>query len=267
MNEELIKKIVCPYDHNQLVFHAGHAFECEQCKRQYPINEDGIADFLPDNLRGKEWKGKPPEQRAETLAVAKTWQPGLRHWNPGVLINLLRFGEGTGRRLDAEAGMTLLDVGCGGNAQGNVNTDVYIPEPLPKNFVLATAELLPFADSSFDIVRSAYVIEHNLYPTEMLQEHLRVASKIVKTYTDNSDWLGAVALRLLNTGYIFHDEHYFKWSKEYFANILHRMGVAGKVVVFNASPSLLIKMTALLGKLPRLGPIFYRDLYVEIYKK
>ncbi|MDP3014136.1 MAG: hypothetical protein Q8M92_07845, partial [Candidatus Subteraquimicrobiales bacterium] len=83
---------------------------------------------------------------------------------------------------------------------------------------------------------------------------------------DNADWVGAIVLRVLNTGFIFHDEHYFKWSKEYFSNLIDRLGFEGKVRLFNSSPSLIVRFIALLGRLPRLGPVFYRDLCVEIVK-
>ena len=61
--------------------------------------------------------------------------------------------------------------------------------------------------------------------------------------------------------------HNFKWSIEYFQNILNRLNFRGKVEVFNTSPSILVKMMSWFGKLPRIGIVFYRDLYAEIYKK
>jgi len=263
LNKILVSKLACPYDHQPVVLRRNSYFKCKKCKRHYLIRERGIPDFLPDNLRSQGDDDFGGSVRKKSIE----WQPGLRYWNPGFLANILRIGQGTGRLLDKKSGETMLDVGCGGNAQGDVNADIYIPDPIPENFVLASAELLPFRDNSFDVVRSAYVIEHNLFPTEMIKEHFRVCKKTVKTYTDNSDWMGAVILRILNTGFIFHDEHYFKWSKEYFTNILNRLGLRGKVVTFNTSPSYLVKAVSLLGVLPRIGVIFHRDLYVEIYKK
>ncbi len=264
ISKALSKKLVCPYDHHHLILRGNNYFECKKCKRHYPIRKEGIPDFLPDNLRSY---GKDCDSTGLVTEKTEKWQPGLRYWTPGLLTSILRIGRGSGRLLDKKSGVTMLDVGCGGNAQGDVNTDIYIPNPIPKNFVLASAELLPFQDNSFDIVRSAYVIEHNLFPIEMIKEHFRVCEKIVKTYTDNSDWVGAIILRILNTGYIFHDEHYFKWSKEYFTNILNRLGLEGRVTTFNTSPSYLVKAVSFLGILPRIGVIFHRDLYVEIYKK
>lgn len=270
MNEEIIKKLACPYDHSEIFLHTGSYFECEKCHRHFPVKKDGIVDFLPDNLRCVAAREGDLSGAAGGSFLENTgkWRPGLRYWIPGFLaktVSSLRC-RGTGRLLDRQAGMIMLDVGCGGSAQGDVNVDVYIPQPIPKNFILASAELLPFKDNSFDIVRSAYVIEHNLLPTEMIKEHFRVSSQMVKTYTDNSDWVGAIVLRILNTGFIFHDEHYFKWSKEYFSNLIDRLGFDGTVSLFNSSPSLIVKLLALLGRLPRIGPVFYRDLYVEIVK-
>jgi SAM-dependent methyltransferase len=224
-----------------------------------------VADFLPDGLRGYE-KIKDLGIITETMENTGRWRPGRRKWTPNFFVNLIRFGMGSGRVVDKKVKKTLLDVGCGGKAQGDFNVDVYIPDPLPKNFVLASAELLPFKNNSFDIVRSAYVIEHNLFPTEMIKEHFRVCKDTVRVYTDNSDWLGVLVFRVLNTGSIFHDEHYFKWSKEYFSNLIDRLGFNGKVWLFNSSPSVIIKLFSLLGCLPRVGPIFYRDLGAEITK-
>lgn len=266
MDPKIINKLICPYDHSRIILKDNSYFECEKCQRHYPIRKEGVADFLPDSLRSRGEVENSVELAAKNAENTGKWRPGLRYWTPGFLANIIRFGKGSGRLSDKREGMTMLDVGCGGSAQGDFNVDVYIPNPLPQNFILASAELLPFHDGSFDIVRSAYVVEHNLYPAEMMKEHFRVCKKIVITYTDNSDWLGLIVFRILNTGSIFHDEHYFKWSKEYFSNMIDRMGFKGKVWLLNSSPSFIIKTIALFGKLPRIGPIFYRDLGVEITK-
>lgn len=266
---ELRKSFVCPYDHHKLLFQSiggvGKKYECVECKREYPlINE--VPNFLPDGLR--EWTSQQQfssGNKAQSEKALGKWRPGFRGWSPSTFIRLLSFGKGEGRLRSRSKGI-VLDVGCGDVAKGDVNTDVYFPSPLPVNFVLSTAERLPFKDNSYDVVRSGYVIEHNLYPTEMIKEHYRVCKKRVEIFTDNSDWLGVYAYRLLNVGSIFHDEHYFKWSIEYFRNILNRLNFKGKVQVFNTSPSILVKMISLFGKLPRIGVVFYRDLYVEIYK-
>lgn len=253
------KMFVCPYDHHDLKKHTlrkKDSFQCSFCNRQYPII-NGIANFLPDGLR--EWTEKKDKP-------VSGWKPGLRGWSPSAPIKVLSFGIGEGRLEPRQTG-TILDVGCGDIAKGDVNIDIYVPKPLPQNFVLASAELLPFKDNSFDTVRSAYVIEHNLFPVEMIKEHVRVCKKRVEIFTDNSDWVGIYVYRFLNTGSIFHDEHYYKWSMEYFKNILNRLNYKGKVELLNTSPSIMVKMISLLRKLPRIGVAFNRDLYVQIYKK
>lgn len=264
-------KFVCPYD-NEIPVRLKKTgkesfYECKECHRHFPII-NGIVNFLPDGLR--EWitiqNNRTNKKVQESNDFSGKWKPGFRGWRPNWFVKLLSIGSGEGRITSSHRGI-VLDVGCGDIAKGDVNTDIYIPSQIPNNFVLATAELLPFMDNSFDIVRSAYVIEHNLYPTEMIKEHFRVCKKRVEIFTDNSDWLGIYVYRVLNAGSIFHDEHYFKWSKEYFGNILNRLNIKGKVKVFNTSPSLLVKFLSLFGVLPRIGVAFYRDLYVEIYKK
>jgi uncharacterized protein YbaR (Trm112 family) len=267
MNNVFLKNLVCPYDHAKVNFvnksSTKKFYECELCHRQYPIIKE-TPNFLPDGLR--EWTLRQNHKINLFTVVPGQWKPGFRGWHPSFLTRILSFGFGYGRP-EKNNNVIVLDVGCGDDPKGDVNVDIYIPSLIPNNFILASAELLPFKNNSFDIVRSAYVIEHNLSPIEMIKEHFRVCSKKVEIYTDNSDWFGIIIYRILNIGSIFHDEHYFKWSKEYFINILNRLGLKGKVIVFNLSPSFLIKMTSLFGKLPRIGNIFYRDLYVEIYKK
>jgi len=267
MNVSIIKTLACPYDHTRVDFVnrslVKKFYECGLCHRQYPLVKN-IPNFLPDGLR--EWTAKQNFSLCHSTFAAGNWKPGFRGWCPSFIAKILSFGFGAGRP-DRDNNVSVLDVGCGDDPKGDVNVDVYIPSTLPKNFILASAELLPFKNNSFDVVRSAYAIEHNLFPIEMIKEHFRVCSKKVKIYTDNSDWLGIIVYRILNMGSIFHDEHYFKWSKEYFINILNRLDLKGEVIAFNSSPAFLVKMISFFGRLPRIGNIFYRDLYVEIHKK
>lgn len=51
-----------------------------------------------------------------------------------------------------------LDIGCGNNSKGSVNIDIYLPDRVPKNFIVASAEYLPFQDNVFDFVYSSYVV-------------------------------------------------------------------------------------------------------------
>jgi len=265
MIKDIMDKFACPYDHNNLRLEKNNKIEyffCIECKRKYEV-ENNIPNFLPDEIRSLT-KNTELSKNEE-----KKWLPGYRGWKPSFLAKILsfRFSGGSGRiKVKIDGNLLILDVGVGDDYNGNINTDIYIPNPIPPNFILASAERLPFKDSSFDTVRSAYVIEHCLFPVEFIKEQIRVSKKTVKIYTDNSDWLGAIVYRILNIGSIFHDEHYYKWSKEYFANILRRLSIKGRVFLFNSSPSLLIKLISYLGRLPRIGPLFYRDLGVEIEK-
>lgn len=268
MNKVLLQKLACPYDHNDLVLKTTETDEfllCNECKRKYEINNN-IPNLLPDDIKSitKVFDNKKDNDGQ--------WLPGYRGWKPNIVTRLLSFGlkKGGGRIkekiLPNTNDYSILDVGCGDDYNGDVNVDVYVPNPIPPNFVLASAEKLPFKDSSFVTVRSAYVIEHCLYPVDFIKEEIRVCKEQVKIYTDNSDWLGVFVYRLLNAGSIFHDEHYYKWSKEYLKNILNRLNIIGDVVTLNTSPALLIKIFAMLGRLPRIGTIFQRDLYVYISK-
>jgi len=265
MNDYFLSKLTCPYCHNDLRLQKKKHLEyfyCNKCLRKYDFT-NGIPNFLPDDIRLRK------DIESKKIFGVK-WVPGYRGWKPNLAAKIISFSfSHESGRIEEKIGTKsiVLDVGCGDDARGDVNVDVYIPKPLPPNFLLASAELLPFKDNTFDIVRSAYVIEHNLFPVKMIKEHFRVCRKKVKIYTDNSDWLGVIVYRILNTGSIFHDEHYFKWSKEYFFNLLNRLGLEGRVALFNSSPSFFVKFLSFFGKLPRIGPFFYRDLYIEIVKK
>ncbi|MFH1601781.1 MAG: hypothetical protein ABIB61_02370 [Candidatus Shapirobacteria bacterium] len=268
MNSLLFPLLACPYDQADLKYFEKKEkyFQCFKCGRRYDFIGD-VPNFLPDDIRSLTKDNKPPEK------FGKKWLPGYRGWRPNLMAKLVSFSfrSDNGRVKEKlprnREKLSVLDVGCGDDFNGDVNIDVYLPQPLPPNFLLASGEKLPFKNDVFNIVRSAYVVEHCLEPIEFIKEQIRVSQKIVKIYTDNSDWLGIIAYRILNTGSIFHDEHYYKWSKEYFENILNRLNLKGKVTIFNSSPALLIRLLALLGKLPRVGPFFYRDLGVEIKKK
>jgi len=83
----------------------------------------------------------------------------------------------------------VLDVGCGEGSRlnvmgGGVGVDInrfaifQARKKYPKsNFQIASVEKLPFADKSFDLVYSAFVIEHVKSPEKMLGEMIRVTSK------------------------------------------------------------------------------------------
>lgn len=88
--------------------------------------------------------------------------------------------------------MEILDVGCGSRPRGNVNVDLRSPKyTRPKrhlhrkprdieNFVLASAEHLPFKDAAFPLVVSYHTIEHVEKPVKMLRELIRVSNSTVE---------------------------------------------------------------------------------------
>jgi ubiquinone/menaquinone biosynthesis C-methylase UbiE len=157
-----------------------------------------------------------------------------------------------------------LDVGCGPHARGDVNVDVAVPSPTPHRFVLASAEHLPFVDCSFQVVRSSYVIEHCIQPVRCVREHVRCATCYALIITDNSEWIGDYVIRLIGRGRLFHTEHCYRWTREYLANLLARLGYPSSVLACNLSPTAAVRLAALLGRLPRVGVWFYRDLQVRI---
>jgi hypothetical protein len=161
----------------------------------------------------------------------------------------------------------ILDVGCGENAKGNVNIDQYVPKKIPANFILCSAEKLPFREASFGCVRNSYVIEHLLDPPDFINECTIIATKKVVIITDNSDWLGELYFRLVGSGRIFHPEHCYKWSVEYMRTLLSRLGIKAVVTPCNLSPTSIVKFFSSFGKLPRIGILFYRDISVEINKE
>lgn len=83
----------------------------------------------------------------------------------------------------------VLDVGCGCEAIGDVNVDLF-PSSSPhrkyslnvsavSNFVLADACHLPFKSKSFEIVNCSHVIEHVSDPISLIKELIRVAKRKV----------------------------------------------------------------------------------------
>jgi ubiquinone/menaquinone biosynthesis C-methylase UbiE len=81
----------------------------------------------------------------------------------------------------------ILDVGCGANPKGDVNTDLFTgktphskyfinPKKI-KNFVLCDAHFLPFNSKIFDKVYLFEVIEHLENSAKALKESYRVCKK------------------------------------------------------------------------------------------
>ena len=242
--EKYYKFLACP--HCKLGLRRGEKdLFCAQCKRKFSIRE-GVPVIIPDGFD------------------VPTWRRGEREIDTSNLFTKL-FTKKNKPFLNIGDKFTL-DIGCGDNAEGAINMDVYFPKQIPKNFLIGSAEYLPFIDNSIDVVKSNYVVEHLINPASFILDCVRVAKKEVVITTDNSDWIGEVFMRLIGGGRIFHDEHYYKWSKEYMSNLVKRLCLDGKIEVLNLSTNPLVMALSLLGNLPRISQLFYRDLRVKIVK-
>ena len=244
--KKYFKFLACPYCRINLKKRGENKLVCPKCNREFSIKK-GVPIIIPDNFNTQNWEKGKRELKAN-----------------GFLKSLFTNKKKT--FLNAKDKVTL-DIGCGENAEGKINMDVYFPEKIPSNFLIGSGESLPFLDNSIDIVKSSYVIEHMINPANFILECARVAKEKVIIITDNSDWIGEIFMRLIGVGRIFHDEHYYKWSEEYMRNLIKRLELNSEVQVLNLSPSFFVKFLSMFGFLPRIGPLFYRDLYTEIIKQ
>lgn len=248
MDSKMVEIFACPFHQdNDLIYEKDKDFfVCTTCNKKYEIINSGgikIPNFLIDNAN---------------------WKKGSR----GVKSSFIKKIQGKIFNRQIEDNKLVLDVGCGENARGNINLDCYIPENIPKNFVLANAEYLPFKKNSVDIILSNYNIEHLINPAIFIQKNYEIAKEKLEIITDNSEWLGDAFFRLYGDGRIFNDEHYYKWSVEYFDNLIKRLGYKNsKVHLLNLSSNFLVKLFSVFGKIPRIGNFFYRDLKAEIWKQ
>lgn len=247
MDRETYKILACPlHRESRLIYEElKNCFICSNCKKKYEIIKFKgfeIPNFLIDE---------------------KNWKKGFR----GLKSKFIKKVQGKLFERGQEEGKSILDVGCGEKSRGNINIDCYIPKVVPTNFILANAEYLPFRKSSIDIILSYYNIEHLINPADFIKNVYNIAKVKIEIVTDNSEWVGDVFFRLLGEGRIFNDEHYYKWSIEYMQNLLNRLGYKkNKVKVLNLSSSIIVRLISYLGKIPRIGNFFYRDLKVEIWK-
>ncbi len=247
--DERFSKLSCPYDPDVpvLLDASQNALKCGTCRRVYPWN--GVCfDLRYDELR----------------AGVSRWRPGDPGWDEGWLR--LVGGASTARpdpgRDPAEE---VLDIGCGARPSGTYNLDAYVPEPVPPNFVLGTADRLPFLPKSFDSVVSRYVIEHVTDPPKFVRDCIRLARRRVTIITDNADWLGELAFRALGRGRIFHPEHVYKWSVEYLRNLLDRFDdVTATVELDTLSDTPIVRLVARAARGPILAPLLHRDLVARL---
>jgi SAM-dependent methyltransferase len=242
-----LAKLSCPYDPDRPLLRDSAGLHCAVCGRTFGWN-GACYDFRPDELR----------------AGTSRWRPGDPGWNSG----LLRFvGGASTARPDGPAGTgeEVLDIGCGARAMGTYNLDAYVPDPLPPNFVLGTADRLPFLAKSFDAVVSRYVIEHVTDPPQFVRDCVRLARREVTIVTDNADWLGELVFRAIGRGRIFHPEHVYKWSVEYLRNLLDRIAPGGASVELDTlSDTPAVRFVARYARGPILAPLLHRDLVARI---
>jgi len=267
MNIKMIEILSCPYhQNNDLRITVKNKNEedilegklvCSLCKRTFPIIA-GIPHLLPDELLKK-----------NTSQSYEKWQIGERPWQPD-FVSAMLSGIKTKKPKDLITDQFCLNIGCGERSDlgiNIVNVDIYIPQNMPQNFILASAEYLPFKENTFDIVESSYVIEHLIRPADFIQKQVAISKHKVIIVTDNSEWIGDLWFRITHNGRIFHSEHYYRWTVEYLENLIKRLGYKSVVKACNLSPSYIVKIISKLGRLPRIGRCFYRDIIGEIYKE
>jgi len=112
-----------------------------------------------------------------------------------------------------------LDVGCDANPKGDVNIDIYDKNQCvnnwnPKkvaNFVLASADSLPFKDEAFESLVCNHTIEHLSDPLKALCEFKRICNGTVVIRTPsqyNADRAPS---------------HLFTWNQFTFSNLLKKV--------------------------------------------
>jgi len=128
---------------------------------------------------------------------------------------------------------SILDVGCGDRPRGDVNCDIELRKNIP-NFVLCSAEYLPFRENSFDIVTSFYVIEHipNIY--KFLSELYRVSRKSILITTDNILWYVDIIDFILRSNARFtYEGHFHIFYPDQIKRLLQKLGY--KVIVVSGN--------------------------------
>lgn len=289
MNEQLLKILSCPFDKDASLKLTDEKVQgseisegilnCLDCGRLFPIINK-IPYLLPDDLiktrkevkaffeKNKKYQGKI---KYSLVDESKTvWKEGERVWHPDIiswLITVLKRKNPPNEVLNYfKKASFSLDVGCGEHPKGNVNVDIYAPSNVPKNFILASAEHLPFKKNIFDLVYSSYVIEHCLNPAQFIEDQVHCSKDKVLIIGDNCEWIGDDWCRITGNGRIFHDEHCYAWTVEYLGNLIRRMGYKGEVKALNLSPTYITMIFSKLGKIPRVGRFFYRDIMAVIEK-
>lgn len=247
ISNEMLNILGCPSHSDADLIETEAGLQCKECGEIYEIIELGGC-FIPNFL---------------LIDETQNWKRGYR---PVQSEFISKFqGRSTDHSINKETEI-ILDLGCGDNARGTYNVDCYVPDIIPINFILANVENLPIRAKSVDVVSSYYNLEHLVAPAQYIQTVTKIAKNKVEIITDNSDWVGDVIFRLIGSGRIFHDEHYYKWSSEYLGNLIARLGFSSyKVSAKNLSKSPVVTLISQLGRLPRIGTLFYRDLHATIF--
>jgi len=220
---------------------------CSKCNKNYDLlceNNKIIPNFIV-NLKNQ-LKENPKEKNSIINTISKN----------KIFVPIKKEGQ------------TTLDLGCGESARGDYNVDCFIPNPIPKNFILANTEELPFRKNSFDVIYSFYNIEHLTNPAQHIKNLIDLAKVEVYIVTDNSEWIGDIFFRIIGSGRIYHKEHCYKWSKEYMENLLERIGISNfEVTLENHSFSPLVNFFYFFSKIfPKLKFFVARDLVIKIKK-
>lgn len=116
----------------------------------------------------------------------------------------------------------ILDVGCGSRPKGDVNVDFFkggwnrqeadqdkgefVDPKKISNYVVASAEFLPFKSGVFDVVYSSHTIEHVINPFRMFSELVRVSCR--KVVVKGPHCRGSGARRPFHVSYV--DEDWFR---------------------------------------------------------
>lgn len=250
---QFLETLCCPFCSGPLTWERGEAL-CSPCKKRFPKTH-GVLNFLPP----------PLDQLVEKspFGVVDFWNTRRETWLGGPDCSHAGIAEDGDRFLGSCAG-TVLDVGCGKSPASDCAMDIFIPQPRVRNFILAEAERLPFKAKSYDMVYSGFVIEHTLRPTDFILSLCRIARSRVVLTTDNGEWLGVFAFRLLNRGFLFHDEHMHLWNVPYLENLCRRLGLKAKVTLLNNSATWYTRWLAALKKIPRFGMCCLNTIRVEI---
>jgi len=135
--------------------------------------------------------------------------------------------------------MTNLDIGCGGNGEfvdwGNqklplssvdVSVDIRLPLERRAGFTQASAEALPFRDSTFDLVRAFDVIEHVERPGDLVREAKRVlrpGGRLV-IGTPNATYAPRSVMAAFRGMYGSDADHIAVWGKPELEHLLKRVG-------------------------------------------